>query len=94
MYELILTKRDRAIAQVISRWLPTAAARVMSGHVGFVVDKIALGQVFSKYLGFPYRSFHRLLHAYHHPSSGTDTVEELMADVPSGLSLIPLQEIN
>jgi hypothetical protein len=25
----------------------------MSGHVGFVVDKVALGQVFSEYFGFP-----------------------------------------
>jgi hypothetical protein len=33
----------RAIAQAVSRWLPTAAARVRS-HVGFVVDKLALGQ--------------------------------------------------
>jgi hypothetical protein len=24
-----------------------------SGHVGFVVDRVALGQVFSKYFGFP-----------------------------------------
>jgi hypothetical protein len=34
-----------AIAQAVSRWLPTAAARVRarSGHVGFVVDKVALG---------------------------------------------------
>jgi hypothetical protein len=31
----------RAVAQAVSRWLPTAAARVRarSGHVGFVVDK-------------------------------------------------------
>jgi hypothetical protein len=27
-----------------------------SGHVGFVVDKVALGQVFSEYFGFPYHS--------------------------------------
>jgi hypothetical protein len=35
----------RAIAQAVSRWLPTATARVRarSGHVGFVVDKGALG---------------------------------------------------
>jgi hypothetical protein len=40
--------------QVVSRWLPTAAARVpASGHVGFVVDKVALGQVFSEYFCFP-----------------------------------------
>jgi hypothetical protein len=40
----------RAIAQAVSRWLPTAAARVraLSGHVGFVVDKAALGKVFSE----------------------------------------------
>jgi hypothetical protein len=24
-----------------------------SGHVGFVVDKVTLGQVFSEYVGFP-----------------------------------------
>jgi hypothetical protein len=30
-----------------------------SGHVGFVVDKVALGQVFSEYFGFPCQSsFH------------------------------------
>jgi hypothetical protein len=28
-----------------------------SVHVGFVVDKVALGQVFSEYFGFP-RQFH------------------------------------
>jgi hypothetical protein len=32
------------------------------GHVGFVVDKVALGQVFSEYFGFPCQSsFHQLL---------------------------------
>jgi hypothetical protein len=38
--------KGRAIA--VSRWLPTAGARVRarSGHVGFVVGKVALGQVF------------------------------------------------
>jgi hypothetical protein len=36
----------RAIAQVVSRWLPTAEARVRARvwQVGFVVDKVALGQ--------------------------------------------------
>jgi hypothetical protein len=43
-------KSDRAIAQAISRWLLTAATliRVRSGNVQFVVDKVTLGQVFSK----------------------------------------------
>jgi hypothetical protein len=36
--------------------------------VGFVVDKAALGQVFSEYFGFPCQSFHRFLHHHHnHP---------------------------
>jgi hypothetical protein len=42
-------------AQAVSCWLPTAAARVRARiyQVGFVVDKVASGQVFSKYFGFP-----------------------------------------
>jgi hypothetical protein len=42
--------RDRAIAQVVSRRLPAAASWVdpRSNHVGFVVDEVALGQVFSE----------------------------------------------
>jgi hypothetical protein len=37
-----------------SRWLPTATAWLpSSGHVGFVVDKAAVEQVFSEYFGFP-----------------------------------------
>jgi hypothetical protein len=60
----------RAIAQTVSRWLPTAAVRVRahSGHVRFVVNKVALGQVFSEYFGFPCQSsFHQILHPHNHP---------------------------
>jgi hypothetical protein len=60
----------RAIAQAVSRWLPIAAAQVRarSGHVKFVVDKVALGQVFSKYFGFPCQSsFRQILHPHNHP---------------------------
>jgi hypothetical protein len=55
---------DRAVAQAVSRWHPTTAARVrvQAEHVGFVVDKVALGQVFSEYFGFPCQSFHQFLH--------------------------------
>jgi hypothetical protein len=53
--------------------------------VGFVVDKVALGQVFSNFL-------HQLLHNHHHLSSGACTIGQLEADVPSGLSLTPPQE--
>jgi hypothetical protein len=46
----------------------------MSGHVGFVVNKVALEQAFSEYFGFPCQSsFHRLLHN-HHRSSGAGTI--------------------
>jgi hypothetical protein len=38
-----------------------------SGQVGFVVDKVALGQVFSEYFGFPCHSFHQILHPHNHP---------------------------
>jgi hypothetical protein len=66
-----------AIAQVASRWLPTAAARVRARvwQVGFVVDKLALGQVFSEYYGFPCQSsFHEKIiitrGRYNRPFSG------------------------
>jgi hypothetical protein len=58
--------------------------------VGFVVDNVALGQVFSEYYGFSCQfSFHRLLHTLR-LSSGA--IDQLVADVPSGFSLTPAQE--
>jgi hypothetical protein len=47
--------KDRAIAKALSRWLLTATARglVRAEHVGFVVDKVALRQLFSEYFGSP-----------------------------------------
>jgi uncharacterized membrane protein len=83
----------RAIAQAVIRRLPTAAARFdpESGHVGFVVDGVGLGQVFSEYFGFPCQFlFHQLLHNHHHLSSGAGTIGQTVAAVPSGLSLTPL----
>jgi hypothetical protein len=60
-----------------------------SDNVGFVVNKMALRQVSSMHFGFPCQfSFHRLLHT-HHLSSGAGTIGQLVADVPSGLSLTP-----
>jgi hypothetical protein len=40
-------RSGRDIAQMVNRWLTTAAAwvRARSGHVGFVVDKVALGRL-------------------------------------------------
>jgi hypothetical protein len=62
----------RAIAQAVSRWLPTAAAWVpaRSGQVGFVVEKVALGQVLPEYFGFPCQSsFQQILHHHNHPGA-------------------------
>jgi hypothetical protein len=36
-------------------------------HVGFVVDKAALGQGFSEYFGFHCQSFQQFLHHHNHP---------------------------
>jgi hypothetical protein len=64
-----------------------------SGHVGFIVNKVVLGRVFFECFGFPCQfSFHRLLHIHHHLSSGAGTIVQLVADVPSGLSLTPTQK--
>jgi hypothetical protein len=43
--------KGRVIAQAVVAGFPPR--RPGSGHVGFVVDKVALGQVFSGYFGFP-----------------------------------------
>jgi hypothetical protein len=60
--------------------------------VGFVVDNVTLGKVFSEYFGFPCQiSFHRLLYTHHHLSTGAGTIGQLVAVVPSGLSLNPPQ---
>jgi hypothetical protein len=59
-----------AIAQAVSRWLPTAWARVRARvwQVEFVVEKVALGQVFSEYFGFPCQSlFHQIFLHHNHP---------------------------
>jgi hypothetical protein len=43
--------------------------------MGFVVEKVALGQVFSDYFGFICQSsFHQLLHNHPHLSSGAGTI--------------------
>jgi hypothetical protein len=64
----------------------------ISGHVGCVVDKVTLGQVFFRYFGFSCQfSFRRMLHT-HHLSSAAGTKGQTVAAVPSGLSLTPPQE--
>jgi hypothetical protein len=50
MYNVTL-RRGRAMAQAVSR-RPSTAEGPGSVHVGFVVDKMALGQVFLRVLRF------------------------------------------
>jgi hypothetical protein len=89
-----LGRGGHAIAQAASHRLHTVRPEFepRSGHVGFVVDKVALGQFFSKHFGFPCQfSFHRLLHT-HHLSRRIGIIGQIVADVPSGHSLTPPQE--
>jgi hypothetical protein len=52
-------------------------------HVGFVVDKVVLGQVFSEYFGFPCQSsFHQYFHNHHHLSSGAGTIGQYWPQYP------------
>jgi hypothetical protein len=76
-------------AQAVSRRLPTVAARVRSQvkSCGICGGQVALGQ----YFGFPCQfSFHQVLHNL--LSSWAGTIGQLVADVPSGLSLTPPHE--
>jgi hypothetical protein len=83
-FQALTKKVGRAIAQEVSSWLPAATA----GHVGFVVDKVALGQVFSEYFGFPCQSlFHQLLHNHHCLSSGAGTIGQKWP--PYQVDLVP-----
>jgi hypothetical protein len=58
--------------------------------MGFVVDKVALGQVFSEYFGFPCQfSFHQSVHNHPHVSSGADTIGQKWPQY-KGLTPTPL----
>jgi hypothetical protein len=59
-----------------------------SGRVEFLVDEMALGQVFSQYFDFPCQFSFRLLHT-HHLSSGARKIGQLTADIPNALSPTP-----
>jgi hypothetical protein len=56
-----------------------------SGHVGFVIDKVALGQVFFEYLGFSCRLIPPTVPLIVMPS-GVGTVGQTVADIRSGPS--------
>jgi hypothetical protein len=73
IFKSILKKRKKVLKQghavAVSRWLPIVATRVrVQADMGFVVDKEAMGQVFSEYFGFPCQSsFHQFLDHHNLP---------------------------
>jgi hypothetical protein len=83
-----LVSHGRIIAQAVWRRLPTAAARVRAParSCGICGGQSGAGAGFLCQF-----SFHLLLHIHHHLSSGADTIHQLVADVPIGLSLTPPQ---
>jgi hypothetical protein len=75
-----------AVVEAVTSFPPQLPGfKTKSGHVGFVVDKVALGQVFSKYTGFSCQSLHQVFHTHQHFSTA-GTIGQTVADVPSGLS--------
>jgi hypothetical protein len=65
---VMCTGEGHAIAQRLDAgFTPRRPRLAYRQHVGFVVDKVALGQVFSEYFGFPCQSFHRFLRYHNHP---------------------------
>jgi hypothetical protein len=58
----------RAIAQAVSHWLPTAAARVrLRAAYGLCGGQSGTGQVFSEYFCFPCQSVHQFLRHHNRP---------------------------
>jgi hypothetical protein len=82
----------RVTSQVVNYRIPLRQSVFNSrSRVGFVVDKVELGQVFSEYFGYTSQfSFRQLLHAL--LSSAVGTIGQLVAGVTSGLCLTPPQE--
>jgi uncharacterized protein affecting Mg2+/Co2+ transport len=65
-----ITNNGRDIAQAVSRWLPTEAARVRSRiwSSGIVGGQSGAGAGFLQYFGFPCQSsFHQILRQPNHP---------------------------
>jgi hypothetical protein len=55
-----------------------------SGHLEFVVNKMALRQVISEYFSFLCQfSLHLLLHTHNHLSSAAGIIGQIMSGIPS-----------
>jgi hypothetical protein len=84
-----MSSQGRTTAEAVSRWLPTTAAQVRAQvwHVGFVVEKMAPGQVFSEYFGFPCQPHFIPPTSPSSQSTGTGIIGQYMATVRRGPSM-------
>jgi hypothetical protein len=82
------------MAQVVSRRLPTAAARVRAQvrSCGICGGQSGTGAVFLRVLRPPLPILGQPIAPHSSSSSGAGTIGQLVADVPSWLSLTPPQE--
>jgi hypothetical protein len=74
--KIFTTKDSSLISSIYCKDEPFVVSfKTGSSHVGFVVEKVALGQVFFEYFGCPCQSlFHQFLHYHHHLSYGASTI--------------------
>jgi hypothetical protein len=68
-----------------------ARVRSQVKYVGSVVDKVELVQVFFEYFGLPCQF---LVHQILHTRLRTGTLGQLVANTPSGLSIMPPHKIK
>jgi hypothetical protein len=79
----------KKLRQLVSRFPLQRPGSIPGQVMKFVVDKEALGQVYSEYFGFPCQfSFCQILLA------GAGKIGQLLADIPNGLSLTPPHDIK
>jgi hypothetical protein len=67
-FNVIINRAVTLLKRLVAGFPPRRPGFASGQHVGFVVDKAAMGQVFSEYFIFPCQSsFHQFLHYHNHP---------------------------
>jgi hypothetical protein len=92
LHDQLSVSTGRSIAQAVSRWLPTAAARVRSRiwSSGICGGQSGAGVSFLRILRFPFQSsIHQLLHNHPHLSFGAGNIGQTLLQY-KGLSPTPL----
>jgi hypothetical protein len=83
----LYSTRGRAVAQTVSRWLPTAAARIRVRSIyGVCGGQRGIGASFLRVLRLPIAIIPPISPSY---SPGADTIGLLVAAVPSGPNWTP-----